>query len=946
VRKVILVIVVTLLIMGHQAILADKGFTNTDDSYVTEDGQYIYIGNQHLELVFQKTDGELYSIIHKETGTDFITEKNAWWSLYSVMYYQGDQAQYIHGSQARSFNYSHRSTENGKAIDLQWTGFNVGPTYLNMSVEVSIEVKEESPLSYGTISIDNDTGIMIEALLFPSISGLGQISSEADNDFLVFPSMSGYLFQDPVHNFTQNTGWGWELYYPSGYANMQFAAYYSSEKVAGLYLASSDTQGYSKYFSFGRPENWMSFALTYSTPLTSSNNLTLPYSIVIGVFSGDWYTAAQIYRNWAINQWWCQQGAVYQRPDTPALFKRMASLITILTHLRTVNVTNDGTVSEIVKGATDYLDIPVMVSWWGWEKDGWYENYPDVFPPVDGWDFFDDEIIGIHQNNGYVLACICTDFYSTEITSWENAEEHAVMNRDGSHMIIKMTPPLVTTYAVMDPSTEFFQDSIYNLSLTLVNHGVDFLWMDGFPIVTHHLCYDPSHSHLPGGGNWWFQGYREMFENIRESAKEINPDFAMSAEGMAEVYIPYFDCFNDPTIIGISPYSFTNLIDTSKVEYIPLWDTVYHDYIISYSTHVFIKPQEYHSDLDFYTWGLGTNLIRGKILQVWVNRTDTFLADPKMAEYYRRAVQSRFSYASQFLIYGQMLQPPTIDVPDFRISGAQDIPYTLNDYPPFNSPSVLSSLYQSPSGDAGYIFTNISNELVSFSIDIIPEDTFLSADDLYTIIQTRNGVPSIVETDVYLPLNLTVNVDPLDVLLIKVAPSGSIVAPTISADNATDITIDSAVLNGALTSLGTAGSVQVLFEWDSNTDYGNEINAGIMTNTGPFEVSISGLDDDTAYHFRVKAIGDDMTYSDDLTFHTPKVETPVTTPGDTQTPPDIEPSTPLEQPQQSATPVPEESQPAESNNTPLIAGIVGGIALLTLFSLFILRKKSRSRNTT
>ena len=41
------------------------------------------------------------------------------------------------------------------------------------------------------------------------------------------------LFQDPVHNFVLNRGWGYQLYYPGGYHNMQFLAYYSKESEVG-----------------------------------------------------------------------------------------------------------------------------------------------------------------------------------------------------------------------------------------------------------------------------------------------------------------------------------------------------------------------------------------------------------------------------------------------------------------------------------------------------------------------------------------------------------------------------------------------------------------------------------------------------------------------------------------------------------------------------------------
>jgi hypothetical protein len=69
---------------------------------------------------------------------------------------------------------------------------------------------------------------------------------------------------------------------------------------------------------------------------------------------------------------------------------------------------------------------------------------------------------------------------------------------------------------------------------------------------------------------------------------------------------------------------------------------------------------------------------------------------------------------------------------------------------------------------------------------------------------------------------------------------------------ATDITQTSATLNSALTSLGTASSVNVSFEYGLTTDYGTSTAAQAKTATGKFSAAISGLTQGTTYHFRSK----------------------------------------------------------------------------------------------
>ena len=92
--------------------------------------------------------------------------------------------------------------------------------------------------------------------------------------------------------------------------------------------------------------------------------------------------------------------------------------------------------------------------------------------------------------------------------------------------------------------------------------------------------------------------------------------------------------------------------------------------------------------------------------------------------------------------------------------------------------------------------------------------------------------------------------------------------PTVETTSATWIGTGSATLNGVLTGLGSAASVQMAFEWGLTTDYGNVTLSETVTVTGAFGCAISGLAPGTTYHFRVKAVGDDTTYGEDLAFVT------------------------------------------------------------------------------
>ena len=95
-----------------------------------------------------------------------------------------------------------------------------------------------------------------------------------------------------------------------------------------------------------------------------------------------------------------------------------------------------------------------------------------------------------------------------------------------------------------------------------------------------------------------------------------------------------------------------------------------------------------------------------------------------------------------------------------------------------------------------------------------------------------------------------------------------VAAPSVTTNEATKIKPRRATLNGSLTSLGTASSVAVSFDWGLTTAYGSTTKPRTMTSTGDFRATITGLTPDTTYHFRAKAEGDVTRYGLDETFTT------------------------------------------------------------------------------
>ena len=780
-RKLFFPLVVSIfLLLGYQLLVSCPA-SAIEKTYFTEDDDYIYIGNQYLELVFKKSDGELYGIKQKSTNTEFVKEKDAWWSLYDFVYYEDNKAKYVGGWLSNSFKYSSRNISDGIALDLSWNGFAIDGTSLDMQVTVTVEVEDNSPLTYWTIGIKNNENITIESIDFPAISGFGEISIDPENDYLVYPSTSGLLFQNPLNNIIEDQGWGWEMYYPSAYSTMQFMAYYSLDPIAGLYIASYDPDGGSKFFDFSKSDTWLHMKIRHITEFVVGADYNMDYKTVVGVFSGDWYDAAQVYRTWALEQNWTSKGLLTKRADIPDWYKLAGLRQWIYTYPLCYDTNPFSIVSEIMNDTASYFNSPVITSWIGWERQGWYAKYPDVFPPKEGWNSFQKEIRDIHGSGNRVLFIPDTTSYSSLAPSWSSAEPFAVQDKLGNYPGSGDFSECgeTATFYIMCPATSFWQDKLKSMLSTLSQKGGDEIQLDGFPIFGPQACNVAEHGHQNGGGTWWYKSYQQIFDEFKTAASLTNPDLILSSEGMAESYIPLLDTFWDPFTTGWSPnQASSSFKDTSKVQIIPLWHAVYHDYTLLESGITFVSNKApagsvgYGDYRDFYVRGFGLALVWGEMPCTWyadekISELDE-QSERDMADYLRRIVEARIGYAKQYLMYGSMLKPPTIEVPEFHINEIKSIPYTGNDYPAFDSPAVLSSAWKATSGEVGYVFTNISHDAVTFNLTIDSSEMLLLSEDSYSIIQNKNGLESTLLTDIHLPQTLTIQTEPLDIVSVFV----------------------------------------------------------------------------------------------------------------------------------------------------------------------------------
>ena len=104
---------------------------------------------------------------------------------------------------------------------------------------------------------------------------------------------------------------------------------------------------------------------------------------------------------------------------------------------------------------------------------------------------------------------------------------------------------------------------------------------------------------------------------------------------------------------------------------------------------------------------------------------------------------------------------------------------------------------------------------------------------------------------------------------ITITASAASYPPIVSTNNATNISTNSATLNGSVNPNGS--STAYAFEYGTTTSYGSNTtitNIGSGTYTQNVSANISGLQSNTTYHFRISAANTTVVYGSDNTFTT------------------------------------------------------------------------------
>ena len=668
----------------------------------------VRISNSKASISFDRQTGKLISFVDKTNSTELIDPSavnGLPWSLSPS-----------ESVDDKEFKVSIKKRVRDR-VEITWKG--PGESPLEVHIDVSLE--KDRPMSHWRASFSGLKSTGGSRVVCPVVSGL----KPYPNADLAMPSWLGNLIHDPTGNATPEKPAVYNQDYPGG--SSQLVTLYDREsRKSGLYLSSQDTESMAKSLTVSLTRDHVAVKASCLIPDKSEADTFSPdYDVVVGAFDGDWMDAAGIYREWAIRQKFCEESR-FHNGNVPEWLPKTAFWIW-----------NRGRSSNVLKEAEDIqerLGLPVNAYWHWWHGSPYDEGFPDYIPPKEGEESF-MEAVGHARDRG-IHSLVYMNSYqwgdSRESFKSEGAGPYVARREDGGtyrHVFNVFSGKGLTPMCM---ATQFWRDKYTSLCDTVVNkYGVRGVYMD--QACMSMACYDPAHGHTLGGGNYWWDGFRKLTGQIRDTFGP-GSDAMLAGEGSAEDWIPLLDDF-----LTLDP-SRERYAGIGNSEPIPFFQAIYHDYAMtygSYSSLVFppydelwpkefspanaetLLPEEFNMQFMMeqaraFTWGMQPTLAN----------YHSFLFDERKDEmdYLVDIIKTRYN-ALDYLLYGELRELPDLPceemtIPISRVSiyaGRLGSTVTRAEK---KVKTLYSSVWLSKGGDAGIALSNISGEPSEVSLKV------------------------------------------------------------------------------------------------------------------------------------------------------------------------------------------------------------------------------------
>jgi len=562
-----------------------------------------------------------------------------------------------------------------------------------------------------------DERYVLDRVWYPMVP-LRPISQDATRDTAVIPTTMGQQIEQ-IHEAER---WTWPVgehpfkavarcRYPSKRGTLQMLCI--SGDRGTLLMMTPDEQRGLKELVIDRTGDGPTCLAAVHYPVASEpirQPVKINYPVWLQWVDGDWYDAAQVYRDWALQQPWAQT-KLGQRDDLPEWFATLPSWAKIP---RDPSTTWQERTDWPLRLA-EALGGPMGLHFYGWDEQGGPENlvWPQHFPP----DPRVSELMDRYHDAGIkVMPFVNIRITSLDGPAWDRWQKVVVRGRDGELRDQqtwrsfggaderdraeaegrRATPVKPGLWRIDYPFTTGdlgdarWRQAAWDRTVPLLlEHPFDMVYQDQLDSVALR-CWDETHDHAPGAPNAWTDGLREHYAQVAEAFARANRKVPVIGEYINEAYMPH--------VHGALTVSRGELLRHRTV---PLFQAVYHEHYATIGWADQYRGHLKHREGFFHQMAM--NLGYGGQLG-WLAYTASGLLDDPSPELdaMRQLVDVRRDHGPT-LGYGKILRQPSVHDVDTRMAPDSEPAEDRMAWP-----AVLTGLLRHPNDHARGVVTLVN----------------------------------------------------------------------------------------------------------------------------------------------------------------------------------------------------------------------------------------------
>ncbi len=635
-----------------------------------ETATHVGLASGDLIVAWESASGRLTHLVHRPSGAEFVASNSVVPCFRIGLARPPGQAKEIIAADEFSDVRVERPDRN--QLHMVFTGHPSVP----LAVRVMARAAPDGQVHLRIAVTNETTHRAVARIEFPCFAAPAALGRTGHDDRLLLPlsHTDGAVIEAPGA-YTQFR----DALYP-GDACTQFAAFY--DETAGLYLAAHDAGGHCKRLGVRSVAGTsVEIPFVHLFPEIVGANVSLPYDVVLGSFTGDWRDAAAVYKRWATNQFWCAR-RLTERDDVPQFLKRGAAVLI-------ANIQNEngytGALGERLErlpalceqyrrraGVKHVVFVP-----YGWENRGTWAgiHYLPAVPSSEAWRAVAE---ALHAQGDRVGMLVSGFWWVVKRRSTPNGPsfddtEEFERRKD---MLIRKTDGSIFTVDFYNRTQEF--GSWRGLSVKLCHGSAEAratmlkIFLDvaslGTSLVSFDQeigggqlepCYSATHGHPPGFGNWMWTDFRDLCAEILRQGRSVQPEFALLVENTNELLIPWMATFWSRQFGEVEH-------GAMGARGVGLFSYLYHEYVTAIGAAC-VQGQGRRStrpSAELRCYVLANNLVRGLIPGPFMNDVPLEPAnDPWKSKVSRAffAFCKPYAHFPEYLLLGESCRPPVLE---------------------------------------------------------------------------------------------------------------------------------------------------------------------------------------------------------------------------------------------------------------------------------------------